>query len=80
MTEIHTGKSKNQDHSTPTSREKPGSTWAVGNNNNAISSTYKFFQDDSPELFKDAYPRGQDFNPMSFFRVLKRSLINLHYC
>lgn len=45
---------------------------------NAISSTYKFFQDNSLELFKDGSPRKQEFNPIYFFRVLKRSLINLH--
>lgn len=44
----------------------------------AISSTYKFFQDNSLELLKDGSPRKQEFNPIYFFRVLKRSLINLH--
>lgn len=40
---------------------------------NAIFCTYKFFQDNSLELFKDGSPRKQDFNPIYFL-----FFINLH--
>lgn len=65
---------QNQAHSSSTSRENKAAPGLWGSND---TQCY-FFHKNSLELFKDGSPRKQDFNPIYFFRVLKRSLINLH--